>query len=209
MLKELLVTAQFYLFYRNCFQRIMHHHFNQTFLIKFHKVFWIFLIFFFPGIWAVATEKPVTESKETKKIHIKADKLISDKNAQFFEFIGNVTAKQENTIVTSDNLKVFYNNDLQQTDTIAANEESIKEIIATGNVKIRFDNRVAVTEQAVYNTEYRTLILTGKDSRVMTEESWITGEKITVNRDNGHITFERGKAGPVEAIIQAGENGLK
>ncbi len=159
--------------------------------------------------WPVFAQAPSPASGETNKIHINADNLSVDAKTTYLEFTGNVTATQEDTVITADSLKIFYDSAVQKETRITPNENSIKKIIAAGHVKIEFDNRVAVTKRAVYNTENRILVLTGKDSKVMTQGSYISGEKITVNRNNGRITFERGNKEPVTAVIQAGEKGLK
>jgi hypothetical protein len=39
--------------------------------------------------------------------------------------------------------------------------QSLEKLVATGNVEIKFDNRLAVARQAVYITAQRMLILTG------------------------------------------------
>jgi lipopolysaccharide export system protein LptA len=58
-----------------------------------------------------ADEKPQdTDARslsEDRKIHITADKLISDNDADYAEFIGNVRATQEDTVITADSLKIF------------------------------------------------------------------------------------------------------
>ena len=46
--------------------------------------------------------------EEKEKIYVIADKLISDGNTNSFEFIGNVKATQEDSVITADRLKVFY-----------------------------------------------------------------------------------------------------
>ena len=77
------------------------------------------------------------------------------------------------------------------------------------NVKINFDNRVAVTSQAVYNTETRVLVLSGDNSRIISGKDSISGEKITLYRTTGGITVESSKDKRVEAVLYSGEKGLK
>jgi lipopolysaccharide export system protein LptA len=144
-----------------------------------------------------------------QKIHITADKLISDNDADYAEFIGNVRATQEDTVITADRLKIFFKSNAGHKDTPAIGDESITKIVADGNVKINFDNRVAVTRQAVYNTQTGVLVLSGNNSRIVSGDNSISGEKITIDRATGRINVESGSKKRVEAVFYSGEKGLK
>ena len=146
---------------------------------------------------------------EDKKIHITADKLISDNEHDYAEFIGNVRATQKDTVITADKLKIFIKKNPDSKGAPGVETESIDKIIASGNVKINFDNKVAVTRQAVYNTETEVLVLSGDDSRIISGKDSISGEKITLYRATGQLTVESGKEKRVEAVLYSGEKGLK
>lgn len=160
-----------------------------------------------------ADEKPQdTDARslsEDRKIHITADKLISDNDADYAEFIGNVRATQEDTVITADSLKIFVKKNPDNKSAPGVGTESINKIIASGNVKINFDNKVAVTPQAVYNTETGVLVLSGDNSRIVSGKDSISGEKITIYRTTGRITVESGGEKRVEAVFYSGEKGLK
>ncbi|MEJ2656250.1 MAG: LptA/OstA family protein [Desulfobacterales bacterium] len=153
---------------------------------------------------------PGTKSAEPNNIiHITSDKMISDNKAGYAEFIGNVTATQKDTVITTDRLKVFFKRNLAKKGALSVDEESIHEIIAKGNVKIKFDNRVAVSQQAVYNTETMVLVLTGEDSRIISGKDSISGEKITFYRKNGRVNVESGSKKRVEAVFYSGQQDNK
>ena len=160
-----------------------------------------------------ADEKPRdTDTRniaKEQKIHITADKLISDSNADYAEFIGNVRATQEDTVITADKLKIFFKKIPHDKKKPAVGEEAINEIVASGNVKIKFDNRVAVTRQAVYNTETGVLVLSGNNSRIVSGNNSISGEKITIYRTTGRINVESSDEKRVEAVFYSGEKDLK
>jgi lipopolysaccharide export system protein LptA len=160
-----------------------------------------------------AEEKPQDTTarslSEDRKIHITADKLISDNEHDYAEFIGNVRATQKDTVITADRLKIFVKKNPDNKGTPGVGAESIDKIIASGNVKINFDNRVAVTRQAVYNTKTGVLVLSGDNSRIISGKDSISGEKITLYRTTGRITVESGKEKRVEAVLYSGEKGLK
>ncbi len=162
--------------------------------------------------FAYAEDKPnftdTHKDKKNEKIHITADKLISDNEAKYTEFIGNVRAVQGDTVITADKLKIFYKRGMDNKKNPPAGDESIKKIVANGNVQIKFDNRVAVTQQAVYITETRVLVLSGADSKIISGNDSISGEKITLYRTDGRIKVESGKEKRVEAVFYSGEKGI-
>ncbi len=160
-----------------------------------------------------ADEKPINTDTHNlakdQKIHITADKLIYDNDTDYAEFIGNVRATQEDTVITADRLKIFFKANEDHKDTPTIGEESITKLVADGNVKINFDNRVAVTRQAVYNTQTSVLVLSGSNSRIVSGDNSISGEKITIYRATGRINVESGDEKRVEAVLYSGEKGLK
>ena len=133
------------------------------------------IFLFFPAVFMLAAflaahsgyagdKPPDTDTHnraKNKKIHITADKLISDYKASHAEFIGNVTATQ------------------------------------------------AETAQAVYNIETEVLTLSGDNSRIISGNDSISGEKITLYRTTGRINVESGSEKRVEAVFYSGEKGLK
>jgi len=166
---------------------------------------------FFPAVFVSAQDqvsKP-DAGQETEKIHIIADLLTSDREARFAEFSGNVRATQGDTVITSDQLKIFYAESAANTRKTAAAESQIKRIVATGNVKILFDKKVAVTEQAVYNTETKVLVLSGPDSKITSGADSITGAKITYYRSDGHMEVESGQNKRVEAVFHSKGSGIR
>ena len=86
---------------------------------------------------------------------------------------------------------------------------SVKEIIATGNVKIEFEDKTAQCEKAVYLTTSNSLILTGEESRLQSENSYITGNKITVFQDTGQIIVDGSNEKRVNAVFQPDEKNSK
>ncbi|WP_372677571.1 LptA/OstA family protein [Desulfosarcina sp.] len=153
------------------------------------------------------TPAAVTVDPETKKIHITADRLISNTADNNAEFIGNVRAKQGETLIIADSLKIFFSGGSEAGSDSPA--QSLKKLVATGNVEIKFDNRLAVARQAVYITAQRMLILNGPGAMVTSGDNTITGETITFYRDDGRFTVEGGSNGRVNAVILPEESGLE
>ncbi len=144
-----------------------------------------------------------------QQIKIIADKMISDNKAKSVEFIDNVRATQEDTVITGDRLKIFLTKGLGKRNSSFSGEDSIERIVVNGNVDIRFDNKRAVSQQAEYIIDTRILILSGAGSKIISGKDSISGEKITIYRTDGRIDVESGDEKPVEAVFFTGEHGLK
>ncbi|MBW1777682.1 MAG: hypothetical protein JRJ54_08815 [Deltaproteobacteria bacterium] len=158
---------------------------------------------------ATAEDPPAADAKNPDDvIYITSDRLFSDNNARYAEFIGNVRAVQGTTVITGDRLKVYYKSDLQSVESQGPGEESIQKLESTGNVVIEFDNRVAKAQKAIYITDSRILILTGPDSSLTSGKNVVTGEKITLYREDGRIEVESGETGRVEAVFYQKGKGL-
>ena len=143
--------------------------------------------------------------KEKKKIYITADKLIADSEARCAEFIGNVKAVQEDTVIIADRLKIFYKKVDDSNQGLTSSEESIEKIVSSGNVKINFDGKVAVAQHAVYTNETGVIVLTGTNSKITSGTNFVSGEKITLYRIEDRITVESSKKKRVEAVFYSGE----
>lgn len=146
---------------------------------------------------------------ERNSIHIVSDQLTVDTQNMSAEFNGQVRAVQADMIMESDQLTVFYDKEITNADQEGTDEQSIRKIIAKGSVRIQFDNRVAVADEAVYTAVDQILILTGKEVKISSEKDSIRGEKIIINRADGKMTVIRSQFKQVEATFTAGENGIK
>lgn len=167
----------------------------------------VFKVFF--AYAADSTIDPATNpEKDSKKIHITSDRLVADNKAMFAEFIGNVVAIRETDVITSDRLKIFYKKGVDKKEKPAAGEEMIKKIVANGNVVIKFDDKVATAQQAVYTAETGIIVLTGPNSKVTSGNNFISGEKITMYRSDDRMIVEGGKEKRVEAVFYSGEKGI-
>lgn len=150
-----------------------------------------------------------TADDAKEKIRISANTLISDPEAKYAEFIGNVKVTQGSTVITSDNLRIFYKEKSNDKEKAASGEDMIKKIVARGSVKIKFDNKVAETDEAVYSTEDKVLVLSGEESKVFDGNNSVCGSKITLYRADGRIKVEGSGEKPVEAVLYPGGKGIE
>lgn len=189
-------------------------HYNQYYFkaLRYCAVFFLIIFCYLIHI-AYANDMSSNPKKKNAEgngaIHITSDRLISDNKAGYAEFIGNVKATQEETVITSDRLKIFFKKNIADKGPLSVSEESIHKIVATGNVEIKFDNRVATAQKAVYNTETMELVLSGNNSKIISENDSISGEKITFYRIDGRINVESGNKKRVEAVFYSGQKGIK
>lgn len=150
-------------------------------------------------------EKPAAEKKNSE-LHITSDYLISDRNANYAEFQGNVVATQEGSVLTSERLKITYGNRPDTPDTPKKKDDqspvgAIETIVASGNVKITMDDKTAWSDVATFNRADNTIILTGGNPKVVSGKSTVSGEKIIMNRTSGQVSVFRGKGQQVEAFF--------
>lgn len=138
-------------------------------------------------------------------IHIMADRLESDHKMRWVEFTGNVTATQEDIVITADRMKVFYKSD-EHASTGAA---TIEKIISQGNVKIVFDNKTksALADKAVYLADQKVLELSGEDPRVWSGKNMVRGKKITLFQAENRTLVEGVGKDQVEATLYVKEGG--
>ena len=160
----------------------------------------------------LAARYPVPQAAESgngapaEPIRITSDTLVIDNQANSADFTGHVKAVQGATEVTADKLTLYYHGSDQSKS--GNRSDNIKKIHAQGHVRIALDNRVAVSEQAVYTTADRLLVLTGRNSQITSENNVITGNEIVFDRKSGRLKVDNKGEGQVKAVIQSDQRGL-
>ena len=155
-------------------------------------------------VWAHATVAasetigPNVKNNESEKIRIIADKLFAEIDAGVIEFVGK-------TVITADRLKIMYNPDATKGQTNALKAVSIEKIIASGHVKINYNNIIAETDEAEYTMKSEVLVLIGEQSKVTQEGHSIIGTKFTLHRADGKITVESSEKNRVKAVFHPSE----
>jgi len=115
-------------------------------------------------------------------IDITSDRLDAHDDQGLVLFSGNVVAAQKDTIITSDELYLYYDkkNDGDNSVTgITKGAGKIQRIELRGNVTMKRGERTVTGDMAVFHNADQKIIITG--NAVMTEgENMIRGEKVTV-----------------------------
>ena len=159
---------------------------------------------FADAAWAAG--EPKTEPAGNEPIQIVADELISYNEDKYAEFIGNVKVTQGNFTITSDKLRIYYQGELLDNEKQGGDEELLKKIIATGNVKISSEQYNAEAEKAEYDTAAMTVILSGENTQVISGKNSITGSKITLNRKSSQVKVEGSGTKRIKAEFYTKDN---
>ena len=142
---------------------------------------------------------------ENDEIHVLADQLVSNVKEHYAEFSGDVKANQGDFEITSDTLRIYYKTKTDNDKNTAEDKRSIEKIIASGNVKIKTGKQIASADKAVYNVDSMILVLTGENSRISSEKSYITGSKVTLNRTDGNVIIEGDSKNRVSGVFYPGD----
>ena len=154
------------------------------------------LLFHLVSAGAEQTEKP-----DNIPIHISSDKMLGGLDPNIVVFTGNVEAVREHSTLFADSMKVYF--------TVGGKDglrNRISKIVASGNVRYIAEDRRAFAEQAVYMINEGTLILEGNNTRLETGKSFITGNKITIFREEEKVIVESASDKRVRATLQAEDN---
>lgn len=157
-------------------------------------------------------EQPEIEQQKTAanltRLHITADSLVANQNARHIIFSGHVIALYDGKKITSDKLQVFYDDQAGTVPIDTVDNSGIKKIIASGNVEIMFEDKTGLCDQAVYVAATNSMVLTGKEVRLQSQTSYITGSKITIYQDSGRIIVDGDNGKRVNAVFQPEEKHL-
>lgn len=142
------------------------------------------------SIAAWAADDSKSGQAESEPIQIVADELISFNEEKYAEFIGNVKVTQGEFTITSDKLRIYYRGELLDAEKKDSEEDAIKKIIATGNVRITSEQYTAEAEKAEYDTTTMTVVLSGENSKVISGKNSISGPIIRLNQKSGQVKVE-------------------
>jgi lipopolysaccharide export system protein LptA len=135
----------------------------------------------------------------TAPLYIISDKMVAQKDASVVEFIGNVKATIEDSIIFADSIKIYVAGD--STDKSSSARSNVKKIIATGNVRYTAGKQKAFADKAVFTTHDEILVLTGKSPKLITGSNFVTGKKITLLRNQDKVIVESDGTQRVEAFF--------
>jgi len=142
------------------------------------------------GEKALKTGKGFGFTASRAPIHIDSDRLEGDQKTNTFTYIGNVVAKQEDVTLYANTLLIIYDPETKK----------LKEIVATGNVKVVQQDRRATGQKATFDPDKNKVVLDG-DAVVREGANVIRGERITFYVEEERSVVEPGKGGRVSTSI--------
>jgi lipopolysaccharide export system protein LptA len=180
-----------------------------------HKRRWLFLFVLLAAMMTsggsiisapAAEQSGASPEKEGfKKIRISTDQAVMDAKGKRTEFKGHVKVIVDDTKMEADWMSITHQSGLSPDSASTFSENAIERITAKGNVRIMFEDKTAVTDNAVYTPNDKTLILTGPNSKISSGKDFITGNKIILDRINQTFTVESDPGKQVEAVFHEKE----
>ncbi len=115
-----------------------------------------------------------------------------DYRTRILTYAGNVVVTQADLKLESDTLRVVL-------DTAAQGSAQVKEVVASGNVRMRKGTRWATSGRAIFDHGKRTVTL--RDNAVLHDNAnQVRGESVIVYLDEERSVVEGGK-GRVQAVL--------
>ena len=130
---------------------------------------------------AAATRTDNQEKEKREPMVITSSHMEADKLGDKVTFTGDVVLKKEGMTLYSDSMIVFYD----------VPTKGVKEIEALGNVVVRKEGRVALSNKASYYSREEKIVLTG-DARIIENENQLGGERITLFMRDDRSIIEGG-----------------
>jgi lipopolysaccharide export system protein LptA len=159
----------------------------------------LILVFFCPAGSGGAEKKPLFGSagksdaaRTDQPLRITSQQLEADNKNQVIIFKGKVMARQGEVTLYADVANVYYEKKEE------GNE--VREIVATGNVKVQQEDRLATGQKAVFTNADQRIVLTG-DPKVWQGKDMVSGEKIIVLLDEDKSYVESGPDQKVEVVL--------
>jgi lipopolysaccharide export system protein LptA len=142
------------------------------------------------GEKALKTDKGFGFTATRAPIDITSDTVEADQKQNTATFKGNVVAKQEDVTLYANTLLIIYDPDTKK----------LKEIIATGNVKVVQTDRRATGQKMTFDQDKNKVVLDG-DAVVREGTNVIRGERITFYVEEERSVVEPAKGGRVSTTI--------
>jgi lipopolysaccharide export system protein LptA len=142
----------------------------------------------FPG-------KTGEEGALQQPLRITAQELEADNKNRVITFRGKVEARQGGLIIRADTAQVFYEKKEE------GNE--IREVVASGNVKVQEGDRLATAQKAVFANREQKITLTGQP-KIWQGKNMVSGERIVVLLREEKSFVESGPDRKAEVVLHPG-----
>lgn len=137
---------------------------------------------------ALAQEGSGLALSSGKPVQIDGDKLEIFENDGKAIFTGAVSVVQDDTILRTSKLTIFYAKGGE--GSIATGAADIDRLLATGGVNIQSGKQVATGETGTYDMKTEVFVLSGKRVTLSEDGNVATGCKLTVTQASGRAKLE-------------------
>lgn len=137
---------------------------------------------------AFAQENSSLALSSDKPVQIDGDRLEIFENEGKAIFSGAVSVVQDDTILRTSELTIFYVKGGE--GSIATGAADIDRLVATGGVNIQSGKQVATGETGTYDMQTETFVLSGKRVTLSEDGNVATGCKLTVTQATGRAKLE-------------------
>ena len=156
------------------------------------------------GVWGLATtiipdpanaQAPAARSKpaedKNQPVTVDADKMERYGRESLVVFMGNVVARQNNSVQYADRMEVY----------LDEKGDRIVRTVSTGTVKIvTRDCRTGTARRAEYHDQEQRVVLSG-NARVWQDENVVSGDTITIFLSQDRSVVQGGKQERVKAVF--------
>ncbi len=161
-----------------------------------HKYFIILILILSAPFFMGADTKNKT-IKPTSPVKIQANEMRYYGTERKSTFHGNVVAVSDNYTLTSDDIVVFLNKDMD-----------VSKIQCTGNVNFKSDDIVSISKRADLDHNKKVAVITG-DVKVWQGENYLEGEKVFIYYEEERIVVYKGTEKRVTIIFKPENEGKK
>ena len=161
-----------------------------------HKYFIILILILSAPFFMGAKIKNKT-IKPTSPVKIQANEMRYYGTERKSTFHGNVVAVSDNYTLTSDDIVVFLNKDMD-----------VSKIQCTGNVNFKSDDIVSISKRADLDHNKKVAVITG-DVKVWQGENYLEGEKVFIYYEEERIVVDKGTEKRVTIIFKPENEGKK
>ncbi len=161
-----------------------------------HKYFIILILILSAPFFMGADTKNKT-IKPTSPVKIQANEMRYYGTERKSTFHGNVVAVSDNYTLTSDDIVVFLNKDMD-----------VSKIQCTGNVNFKSDGIVSISKRADLDHNKKVAVITG-DVKVWQGENYLEGEKVFIYYGEERIVVDKGTEKRVTIIFKPENEGKK
>lgn len=159
-----------------------------------NKIFFLLFIITLPLTLIGAETKNITP---TSPVRVQADEMRYYGTEHKSIFHGNVVAISDNYTLTSDDVVVFLNKNMD-----------VSKIHCLGNVNFKSDDIISISNKADLDHSKKVAVITG-DVKVWQGENYLEGEKVFIYYEEERIVVDKGKDKRVTIIFKPDDESKK